>query len=222
MPGIAGSQGATHLSGARLATLEILRAVLLDVARNLTLLPAPVAAHHHLGFTPFFLSQHFLVSGCWQTSWRKSTSLTFQLLGGTFLLGTLAGTLMATRQGDKHLLITVWMMPFPMTRLTAGMAAGEESIANMVALLADFQVKFHVSRAHQWKLCANTTFFLQRIEYLWCISKLCQGGVRFHADSGWAPGKHLANYKRKSQKLASSKSSTTPGDQFPLFGFLLH
>jgi len=55
MPGIAGSQGATHLSGARLATLEILRAVLLDVARNLTLLPAPVAAHHHLGFTPFFL-----------------------------------------------------------------------------------------------------------------------------------------------------------------------
>ena len=59
---------------------------------------------------------------------------------------------MAARQGDKHLLITVWMMPLPMTRLTAGMAAGEESIANMVALLADFQVKFHVSWANQWKL----------------------------------------------------------------------
>jgi hypothetical protein len=126
---------------------------------------------------------------------------------------------MATRQGDKHLLITVWMMPFPMTRLTAGMAAGEESIANMVALLADFQVKFHVSRAHQWKLCANTTFFLQRIEYLWCISKLCQGGVRFHADSGWAPGKHLANYKRKSQNWLHQNPQQLQGTSFHSLDF---
>lgn len=85
---------------------------------------------------------------------------------------------MATGKGDKHLLITVWMMPFPMTGLTAAMAAGEESIANMVALLADLQVKFQVSRANQWKLCANTPFFLQRVEYLFGasgIGKLCQG-----------------------------------------------
>jgi len=156
-----------HLPRARLTASEILWTILLDIALNGAFLSTHVTTHHHRGLTFLLLvptpSSISMLAHIMSELHHLGT---LQFLCCTSSLATLARSFMATRQCDHNLLVTVWMVPFPVAWLMACVPTIQACVANMMALLPHFQIHFRMAWANQWKLGTQTVLLLQGGQHL--------------------------------------------------------